>query len=591
MSLGFGRHLPLKPTVGRALPLLIALATAIAAPAALGGPRASAQERPNVVVIMTDDQTVEQMRVLDITRERIGARGVTFANSFVSWPVCCPSRATFLTGQYAHNHRVRGNRPPHGGFARLRDANTLAVWLRRHGYHTAHVGKYLNGYPGERPLYVPPGWDEWYAATVDDHGVGDQDMYDYVLNQNGSLVAYGSTLSDYKTDVFTNLAVDVISRRARGSRPFFLAVMYNAPHFGTKLVSPQPPHDCQHEAGSDLIPVQPAARHAGAFGDEPLPRPPNFNEADVSDKPEPVRSLPPLTDAQIAEIARSYRCELRALLAVDEGVGRITQALARNGKLDRTLLIFTSDNGFFHGEHRMTHSKLSVYEPSIRVPLLVRGPGIPRGRVVRDLVVNTDLAPTIAALTGAEPGLAVDGRSLRPIARRPKRLRGRAIRLDTNQYDAVRTWRYVYSELASGEREMYDLERDPFQLQSVHDDPAYALARSHLRRLLGRLRRCSGSECWRRPALRLNVFGRAIPGRGCLRPGFRVTVRGGGERKIAAAAFRLSGRRAGEATARPFRQRFAARLLRGRARHRINVSVELHDGRRTTLQRRVSVCR
>lgn len=571
--------------------LAVATAAALAALAGSGAPVAAAGERPNVVVIMSDDQTVEQLRVMERTRSLIGDRGVSFANSFVNWPVCCPSRATFLTGQYAHNHRVRGNRPPHGGFARLRDANTLAAWLERRGYRTALVGKYLNGYPGERPRYVPPGWDEWHAATVDDREVGDQDMYHYGLNQNRSLVAYGGDVADYKTDVFTELAVDAIGRAARRARPLFLAVMYNAPHFGTRKPSPQPPHDCEYAEGSDLIPVQPAARDAGAFAGEPLPRPPSFNEADVSDKPEPIRSLPPLSDWQIAEITRSYRCELRSLLAVDEGVGRIVDALARGGELGRTLLVFTSDNGFFHGEHRMTHSKLRMYEPAIRVPLLIRGPGVPRGRVVRDLVANADLAPTIAALAGAEPGLTMDGRSLRPIARRPKRLRGRAILLDTNHYDAVRTWRYVYSELTTGERELYDLDSDPFQLQNVDADPAYALARRHLRRLLRALRGCRGRDCWQRPKLRLNVRPPAIAGRGCRPPGFRVTVRGGAERKLAAATFRLSGRRAGEARARPFRQRFGRRIVDTARRHRVNVTVELHDGRRATLQRRVRVCR
>ena len=224
------------------------------------------------------------------------------------------------------------------------------------------IGKYLNGY-GNQPR-VPAGWSEWHATAPDD-----QRVYDFTMNNNGTLVKYGHDPADYKQDVLSEKAVDFVDRRAPRAQPFFLWLTYTAPHT-TYGESPNPPSDC---AGSAV----PAPRHANAFNSEPLPKPPNFNEADVSDKPAQIRNLPRMTQSDIAYFQRRYRCELESLLSVDEGVRDVVQALLQSGELNNTLIVYTSDNGFFHGEHRIPGYKLRVYEESIRVPLLMRGPGHP----------------------------------------------------------------------------------------------------------------------------------------------------------------------------------------------------------------------
>ncbi len=475
-------------TVSRSMPLLIALAVAGAlAIAGSGTPPASlgqapaAQARPNIVVIETDDQTRRSMRVMDNVNSLIGGRGVTFTNSFVNYSLCCPSRATFLTGQYMHNHRVFDNQAPSGGFGRfhtLHGDNNLAVWLRRAGYYTAMFGRYLNGY-AFRPL-VPPGWSEWRTGA-------NQKVYGYTLDENGAMVRYGQDPADFKQDVLTRKAVGLVHRRAPRARPFFLWLTSAAPHVG-EPPNPNPPFDCRAAA-------TPAPRHGHAFDSEPLPRPPNFNERYVSDKPAEIRNRPRLTADQITELRRKYRCELESLLSVDEGVKKIVDALRAETELWNTVLIYTSDNGYFHGEHRIPKDKQHIYEESIRVPLLIRGPGIPRGVEVRRLSINADLAPTIVDLANADPGLLMDGRSLIPVARDPNIERGRQLLIEEPGFKAIRTERYMYAEHRTGERELYDLKNDPFELTSRHKAPFYESVKQRLAARLDRLRNCAGSSC------------------------------------------------------------------------------------------------
>jgi arylsulfatase A-like enzyme len=393
--------------------LVAVLVAALSTMPAAGAPERS--KRPNVVVVMTDDQTQASLSAMPTVSSELVAKGTTFANNFTNWPLCCPSRATFYTGQYAHNHRVLGNEPPDGGFGRFDDRSTLPVWLAAAGYRAIHVGKYLNGYgePGSDPTYVPPGWSEWYATS---NGTT-QRVYDYQLNQNGSLVSYGAEPEAFKQDVLTDLAVDAIDRSAPGG-PFFLGVMYTAPHQGGPNPNPQPPLDCANTA-------KPAPRHATALDDAPLPLPPSFNEGDVADKPLAIQDLEPIDEGAAANIQRHYRCRLESLLSVDEGVGRILTALADAGELENTLVVFTSDNGYFAGEHRVRMGKNRIYEEAVRVPLVIRGPGMRAGATVRDLTVNADLAPTILEATGATAGVAQDGRSLLPFAAHPGRAHGR----------------------------------------------------------------------------------------------------------------------------------------------------------------------
>jgi arylsulfatase A-like enzyme len=225
-----------------------------------------------------------------------------------------------------------------------------------------------------------------------------------------------------------------------------------------------------------------------------LPRPPNFNEADISDKP--PRARPPFMQPDVIQnIRRKYRCELESLLSVDEGVAAVIQKLNAERALDDTVVIYTSDNGFFHGEHRIPSGKMKIYEESIRVPLLMRGPGIPRGVSVDDLAINADLAPTILDVANADPGLVMDGRSLIPVANDPGIEQGRELLIEEPTFKAIRTERFMYAEHRGGARELYDLLKDPFELRSRHADPAYNAARTQLAGRLRQLRACAGSSC------------------------------------------------------------------------------------------------
>lgn len=457
-----------------------------------GDQRAAAQAkdpRPNVLMVMTDDQTVEQLKAMRNVRRLLVERGTTFKRNFASFPLCCPSRATYLTGQYNHNNGVLGNKPPAGGYYKLDSTNTLPVWVDDARYHTAHIGKYLNGYGTRDPREVPPGWNEWYGS-IDPTTYR---YYGYTLNQNGTPKTYAETRRNYQADVYTRKAVDFIDRRAPNGTPFFLSVAYLAPHGGGPKIEGD---RCQRSA-------KPAPRHEGAFRGEPLPRPPSFNERRVRDKPQFIRDRDRFGPNEIKTIKRKYQCRRESLLAVDEGVKAMIGELRQSGELSNTLILFTSDNGFFTGEHRIPDGKIHHYEPSTRVPLVLRGPGVPEDRRVTDLTANIDLAPTIVDAANATPRRVIDGRSLLPLARRPGDFASRDVLLqngpDSNdarpRYAAIRTPRHKYVEYRTGERELYDLERDPFELRSRHDDPSYAARRRELARKLDALRDCAGPTC------------------------------------------------------------------------------------------------
>ena len=495
MSTPGSRRTPRRTTLLRARLPIAALAALItvAALALPGsgthpptlGQASAAQSRPNVLVIETDDQTLESMKVMQNVNSLIGAHGATFTNSFVNYSLCCPSRATFLTGQYAHNHGVWSNQAPTGGFQKfeqLHASSNLAVWLQSAGYHTAMIGKYLNNYENDPP--VPPGWSEWHALAPDPYRA-----YDYTLNNDGKLVNYGHRPADYQQDVLTRKALGFVDRRSLQPKPFFLWLTYTAPHSGPDHYSdPNPPTNC------DDAP-KPPPRYAHAFDSEPLPRPPDFDEPNVEDKPAAIRQRPRLNPSAITYIERNYRCELESLLAVDDGVKKLVAALKAKGVLNDTLVIYTSDNGFFHGEHRIVQGKMRIYEESIRVPLQMRGPGIPRGATIDPLVVNADLAPTIVDAANAQPSLVMDGRSLLPVTQHPATDRNRELLIEEPSVKAIRTPRYVYAEYRNGDRELYDLQDDPFELRSRDRVPAYASAMATLRHRLRKLRSCAGAGC------------------------------------------------------------------------------------------------
>jgi N-acetylglucosamine-6-sulfatase len=570
--------------------LAVSLALALTGRAAVSA-AAPGLPPPNVLVIETDDQTQESIRVMPNTRALIGDPGVTFPNSFVNYSLCCPSRATFLTGQYSHNDGVRANQPPNGGFDKLDSTNTLPVWLQRAGYYTGLIGKYLNGYENHRndpggPL-IPPGYSEWHGSTHT------YDFYGYELNEGGVLNTYGS-LSDnpdnppdpgvYQTDVYTSKAVDFINRRAPAAQPFFLWLTWLAPHSG----GPNPAGN--HCAGT----AKPAPRDLHAFDNEPLPRPPSFDEADMSDKPPSLRGNPPFTAGEIDDISRFYRCRLASLQAEDLGVSQLIAALQASGELGNTLVIFTSDNGFMHGEHRVKSGKIVPYEESIRVPLLIRGPGFGGGKTVRDMVINADLAPTIVEATGAQPGLTIDGMPLQNFAEQPGRERGRELSIEGGGFTGVRTERYIYLEYTSGQNanfsELYDLDADPFELQNVASTPAYATVRARLGTRLAALRGCAGGGCRLAPRVRIKLKARHGR-RGCARWPVRARVKNSDTAGVVLAEFFVNGKAVGNDRKRPFQRRLPHRQLKRKRVSKAKALVTLLDGRRVTVYRNVRACR
>ena len=433
---------------------------------------------PNVVGIMTVDQTLAQMRALPRTRRLIGRTGVRFDHFYVTDPLCCPSRATFLTGQYAHNTGVISDVGP-DALPALREADTLGVWLQRARYRTAFVGRYLNGYGLDDREHVPPGWTEWHALLEPTT----QSYYDYDVNEDGTVRHYGNEPDDYKTRVLGHLAVEAVNHAARAEKPLFLYVGFNAPH----------------------APSTPAPRDAGSYADAALPRSPAFNEADVSDKPSFIRDRPRLGAAAVARIEARNQRALESLTEVDRQVARIVEQLRRKQELGETYLLFTSDNGLLDGEHRIEFGKLLAYDPSARVPLLIRGPAISGGKTSGALAGNVDLAPTIAEIAGADPTVAEDGRSLLPFATDPGRGDDRRLLIESLvhdrstyygvPYEAIRTNRYLYVDYSTGDKELYDLARDPFELESLATDQRYAGVVRELSAQLKKLEDCAGSGC------------------------------------------------------------------------------------------------
>jgi arylsulfatase A-like enzyme len=547
--------------------------------------RQAKQKRPNVVVLMTDDQHADSVRFMPNVQRLLAGRGITFTNSFVSYSLCCPSRATLLTGQHAHNHGVRTNTPPSGGYSKLAPTlgNSLPAWLQRAGYTTAHIGKFLNGYGRtSADTEVPPGWSEWYGALDDPDAFtgGTYTMYGYTLNENGGIVHYGSTPdvvdpATYQTDVYSAKAEDFIRRRAPGRKPFFLSVAPLASHSESSAV-------CNCEGNNPRA----APRDEGTLAGEPLPKAPNYNEADVADKPQAVRNLDPIGPAAEAGITARYRARLESLGAVDDMVGELIDALKDKGELKNTVFIFTADNGFFHGEHRVRNGKVRVYEPSVRVPLIIRGPEMPKGTRTQP-VSNVDLAPTIIAFAKAKAGRLMDGRSLLPLVREKRGERGRGLLLETffnadpeddpetppTNYQAVRTDRYLFARYGTGEEELYDLFTDPFELQSRHGDPAYAAAKGALAGLLGQLQGCAGQGCRTRPAVKLK-----------LRDCSRARVVGGGQPQ--SATFYLRGKKIRFDPSPPLR----AKLPNASSGQRVEAIALSLDGREVSLRRKLRGC-
>jgi arylsulfatase A-like enzyme len=561
-----GRGIRLAVIAAGVLALLCLLATA--------GFRSSAAaatpERPSFVVIQTDDQTLDQLyaafgqpklQAMPNTLNLIAKRGETFNRYYVSYPLCCPSRVSLMTGRYAHNNGVKGNIQPNGGYFgfsfRAAYTHNIATWLQGAGYRTIHVGKFLNGY-GDEPYSngteVPPGWSAWHTVLKSDT---DHYYYGYSLNNNGVVEGpYGDsgtwepreyiTRDDigcpfaplngqpcfYETDMLTNLATQEL-RATSPEQPFYLQLDYTAPH-----------GDFRKPAGPE-----PAPRHYDWFKGAPLPhnRGQGFDEGNVTDKPSFIREAPYLGLSEIHTYRVYYDKALESLRSIDDGVKLLVDTLGSLHRLRNTYIIFTSDNGFFYGEHRLLGGKFLAYEPSTHLPFLIRGPGIKPGSESGEIVGNIDITPTILELAGVTPDKSLDGRSMKPFfedpelrtlrpylfesfvetddvneagaiaepgdqsrstreqslaarqsgtAARPGGEAGASLLAPPKDYEGIRLGPYKYIAWPDGEKELYDLETDPYELNNLVRIPNYFPVRNFLHReLTEHLEDCSGRTC------------------------------------------------------------------------------------------------
>src|SRR5215212_4675442 len=338
--------------------------------------------KPNIVFILTDDMREDELKYMPKTRSVLRAKGMSFSNAFVSNALCCPSRATIMRGQYAHNTGVwtneNGGGPAAGGQTYRNKGNekdNVATRLDAAGYRTALIGRYLSGIKNK--TFVPPGWDYWFSTWGG--------YFRYEANDQGTIRHFGTKASDYRTDVESRTTRMFIGTSVARGKPFFAYVAPKAPH----------------------SPSTPAPRDRHAYDGLKAPRLPSFNERNVSDKPPWIRKLPRLSDAKKAKIDNHAEERAESLQAVDDLVAGVVGKLKEKGVLSNTYIFFTSDNGYHLGEHRIPGGKGRPYEESVRVPLLARGPGVAAGRKVPKLALNTDFLPTFTDLGGAQtPGYA-----------------------------------------------------------------------------------------------------------------------------------------------------------------------------------------
>lgn len=456
------------------------------------GPSPASSDRPspgppNIVFVLTDDLAEDDLKRLPGIGRIMGDAGTTFENAYVTYPLCCPSRASILRGQYPHNHRILGNISPLGGADKFRDLgrdrSTVATWLDGAGYRTAYIGKYLNGYD---EMYEPPGWDEWFAV------LGEQEDRRY--NDDGIVFEGGG----HSTDLFSSRTTAFVRRASKSEEPFFAFVATTAPHYPPEI----------------------AKRYRGRLARIPLPKPPSFDEAHMGDKPRWIRGRERLTDTDVSQMAQLHRRRLASMLSVVDLLQETIDTLRETGELDDTYVFFASDNGYHLGQHRLAMGKVTAYEEDISIPFMVRGPGVPVGRTLPHLVLNNDLAPTFADLVGVPVPNFVDGRSVKPLL--------------TDIPSALSTWRTgflvegwrleptikavpeiphyqgfhsrdrVLVKYATGEHELYRLAKDPHQLRSqprTNNENLY----EKLSARLERLKDCASDAC------RMAEDGRSAP--------------------------------------------------------------------------------
>jgi N-acetylglucosamine-6-sulfatase len=546
----FLRPLPLG-RIGLIVVGLLTVALLVGSNAAEAEAAKKKPPRPNVVFIMSDDQRTDEMKWMPKTRRLLGEAGTTFSRFFAPFPLCCPARMSVMTGQYPHNHGVDGNFPPEGyyGLSRRAQLNTLPVWLKRAGYRTSHIGKYLNGYGVVNQTEIPPGWTDWHG-TIDQTSY---DMFNYWVNDNGTVTKYGDdawneaimsfsrevanqTFADYngllgfilqnlivpfqgensvfgdtdpdthQVDQLADRAVRFVRRSAPKRAPFFLQFAPPAPHR----------EDLPENAGYRGINPRVPARYERKVQNLRFTDSPSFDEADISDKPGLLGELDPLADQRntaplsgLEQIENYRRGRIGNLWALDDAVARLVRTVKKAGELRNTIFIFHSDNGWLLGEHRIPGDKFVPYEESLLVPTIIRGPGFPANRKVKAMGANVDLTRTILNAAKAKPNRVQDGIDLRPLARGkgPKRsatlieatralfvLPGFPYQWDV-PYHGVRTDRFKYVNWSTGGEELYDLVNDPYEMENLASDPAFVETKAELLALADRLRDCKGKAC------------------------------------------------------------------------------------------------
>jgi N-acetylglucosamine-6-sulfatase len=442
--------------------LCLAVAAGFADPGSSAAPR-----QPNIIFVLTDDLSWNLVKFMPHVKQ-MQKQGVTFGRYFVTDSLCCPSRASIFTGKFPHDTGIFTNNGKDGGFKLFHslghENSTFATRLQSAGYLTAMMGKYMNGYVptaavDDQIAYVPPGWDQWDVAG------NAYSEYNYILNENGQLIHYGRQPADYLTDVLAAKGSAFIDGAVAEDKPFLLEIATFAPH----------------------SPYTPAPRHLADFPRLRAPRTPAFDEADIRDKPAWLRTHLTLREVQIANIDSGFRRRAEAVESVDDLIGRLQVKLKAENELSNTYVFFSSDNGFHMGEHRLSSGKQTAFETDIRVPLIVTGPAVPRGRTVNKLASNIDLYPTFVRLAGEPVPPAVDGRSLLPLlGTRPVPSWRKAILVEhhgpdrdrsdpdfpppgsgnPDTYAAIRTANGTYVEYVDGELEYYNLKRDPFELNN-----------------------------------------------------------------------------------------------------------------------------
>ncbi|WP_183099748.1 sulfatase family protein [Nocardioides pelophilus] len=495
---------------------------------------AAAPGRPNVLFIMVDDMRDDDLRFMPQVRALIRDQGVRFRNSFSPYPLCCPARASVLSGRYTHNHGVYTVYEDYG-FHAFDDRRTLATMLQDAGYANVYLGKYLNRYGFDPPpraqqgnslRYVPPGWDMWRASLDGGFAPGSPNAgstyayYDTTLSFNGK--TFETLAGRYQTVAYGEIAGNIVRNRAPSPQPFLLYLSFTAPHSGGPKEDddPRPTRLSNGELYDWKTPARPPSVW-GSLDSVVLEAPgASWRDPDFSDKPGYLRVLPPLRPSDHRALLEVTRQRAEALKVVDQQVGNLMRTLADTGELDQTLVIFTSDNGYFLGEQRMRLGKVFPHEVSLRVPLLMRGPGIPAGETRTDPFTSVDFLPTIAAATGTTPDHRVDGVSMWRVARRGDVGWTRGILTETgalghpprNTNEAgeplssggrrdirfllgIRTHRYLFVDVAHQRDELYDLRRDPREYRNLIDVPRYAAVRRSLRRALADIRACRGRAC------------------------------------------------------------------------------------------------